>query len=536
MRRIARSIGIVVVLLLLVLLSAPFLMNANQFRPLLESNLTAALGRQVTLGDLRLAILSGGVSADDLSISDDRSFGQAPFLRAKSLKIGVELTPLIFSHKLNVIALTIDQPEIALLQTPSGNWNFSSLGAMSSPQSQRADPAPAAKASLDLSVKLVKIAGGRLSLGKTKNSAKPQVLEKMDVELRDFSAVSVFPFSFSAKVDGGGAISLEGKAGPINPVDAALTPVEASLKVTQLNLAASGFVDASSGIAGLVSLDGGGESNGKSLRVKGTLKAEQLKLAKNGSPARRPVEFNFAIDHDLQKRSGRLSRGDIHIGSAPASLTGSYSQRGESTVLKMNLSGPNMSVPELAGMLPALGVVLPSGSSLQGGTARASLALEGPTGQLVTSGSLSLNNTRLAGFDLGSKLSTIERLAGIQAARDTDIQTIGANVRVSPDGTRAEGIRLIAPAIGELSGDGTVSAAHALDFKMRARLRTSGAMAAIGQTSVPFLIAGTSSNPVFRPDMKSMASEQIKGRLAGSDIGKKAGGLLDGLFGRKKNK
>ena len=109
-------------------------------------------------------------------------------------------------------------------------------------------------------------------------------------------------------------------------------------------------------------------------------------------------------------------------------------------------------------------------------------------------------------------------------------------MRVSPDGTRADGIQLIAPAIGELSGDGTVSAAHALDFKMRARLHTSGAMAAIGQTSVPFLIAGTSSNPVFRPDMKGMASDQIKERLGDSDIGKKAGGLLDGLFGRKKNK
>ena len=174
-------------------------------------------------------------------------------------------------------------------------------------------------------MKLVKIAGGRLSLGKAKSSAKPRVLEKMDVELRDFSAGSVFPFSFSAKVEGGGSINLEGKAGPNNPVDAALTPVEASLKVTQLNLAASGFVDASSGMAGLVSLDGSGETNGKSLRVKGRLKAEQLKLAKNGSPARRPVEFDFAIDHDLQKRSGRLSRGDIHIGAAPASLTGSYS-------------------------------------------------------------------------------------------------------------------------------------------------------------------------------------------------------------------
>ncbi len=98
MRRVVRSIGIVVILLLLVLLSVPFLMNANQFRPLLESNLTAALGRPVKLGDLRLAILSGGVSADDLSIAEDRSFGQAPFLRAKSLKIGVEARLRFFAR------------------------------------------------------------------------------------------------------------------------------------------------------------------------------------------------------------------------------------------------------------------------------------------------------------------------------------------------------------------------------------------------------------------------------------------------------
>src|SRR6184192_1642655 len=97
--RLVRWIAIFAAILLLAALSAPFLLNANQFRPLLESNLTAALGRDVKLGDLQLAILSGGVSANDLSIADDPSFSQTPFLRAKSLKIAVELPPLLFSHK-----------------------------------------------------------------------------------------------------------------------------------------------------------------------------------------------------------------------------------------------------------------------------------------------------------------------------------------------------------------------------------------------------------------------------------------------------
>ena len=114
----------------------------------------------------------------------------------------------------------------------------------------------------------------------------------------------------------------------------------------------------------------------------------------------------------------------------------------------MNLSGANMPVQELVEMLPALGIVLPAGSSLQGGTAGATLALAGPANQAVISGAVGLNNTKLAGFDLGSKLSAVVRLAGIPVGRDTDIRTFSANIRMSPDGTRAEDFKLIAPAIG----------------------------------------------------------------------------------------
>ena len=63
-------------------------------------------------------------------------------------------------------------------------------------------------------------------------------------------------------------------------------------------------------------------------------------------------------------------------------------------------------------------------------------------------------------------------------------------------------------------------------------------MAAIGQkgdSSVPFLVGGTSSNPIFRPDMKEITAEQIKG-LKESSAGKRASGFLNGLLGRKRKK
>ena len=106
----------------------PFLIDVNVFRPTIESDLSAALGRQVKVGNLRLSILSGSVAADDLSIADDPAFSKDPFIRAKALGVGVELMPLIFSKKLKVTDLTIEQPQVSLLHTAGGKWNFSSLG------------------------------------------------------------------------------------------------------------------------------------------------------------------------------------------------------------------------------------------------------------------------------------------------------------------------------------------------------------------------------------------------------------------------
>src|SRR5579859_176809 len=117
MKHALRWLAIVVALLVLIALALPFLIDANQFRPRLEAALTQALAREVKLGDLKLSIFSGGVAAADLSIADDPAFSKTPFIRAKSLKVGVEMQPLIFSKKLNVTGIEIEGPEIDLIQS-----------------------------------------------------------------------------------------------------------------------------------------------------------------------------------------------------------------------------------------------------------------------------------------------------------------------------------------------------------------------------------------------------------------------------------
>jgi AsmA protein len=523
-KRIAKWVGIFLAVVVIGVLSLPFLINVNQFRPTLESDLSSALGRDAKLGDLHLKILSGEVTADDLSVAEDPAFGKPAFLEAKSLHVGVEIWPFLISRKLIVTDLTIDQPEIALVQAPSGDWNFSTLGGKSHPASSAVPPA--ARMPLDLSVKLVRITNGRLTLSRTVGHWKPLVLEQVNIELQNFSSTSVFPFSLSASVRGGGTLKLDGKAGPINPTDSAMTPVSASLNLAQLDIVRTGVNDVAPDVAGLISFDGSGESDGHAMRIKGKLKAEKLKLAKSGTPATRPLELDFAVQHDLRKHTGVIQQGDIHLGKALARLTGTYAEQGDSMVLGMKLSGPEMPLQELEAMLPAMGVVLPAGATLQGGTASAILSMEGPANRLVTSGSLAIANTRLTGFDLPTKMSSIEKMAGIKSGPDTEIQNLSASVRVAPEGANAQDIKLIVPAIGDLSGGGTVSADYALDFKMNALVHTSGVMALVRDKPIPFTVSGTCAQPVFRPDVKAVVKEEVKGV---------ADGLIHSLLGGKRN-
>src|SRR5437867_12275390 len=126
-----RIVLIIVGILVVLILIAPFLIPVNQFRPTIEEKASAALGRKVQLGNLSLSLLSGSLAAENLSIGDDPKFSSAPFLTAKSLKVGVELIPLIFAKTLNVTGVTIDSPQVTLLHNAAGLWNYSSLAAKS---------------------------------------------------------------------------------------------------------------------------------------------------------------------------------------------------------------------------------------------------------------------------------------------------------------------------------------------------------------------------------------------------------------------
>jgi AsmA protein len=538
MKKVLAVGAAVVVLLLAAALAIPLFIDANQFRPELEQKLSQSLARQVKVGGLNLGVFSGSVAASDLSISEDPAFGSALFLRASALKAKVELVPLIFSRKLNVTGITVEAPQIDLIQNAAGQWNFSSLGAHPVARTAAnffvAAPAPSPDAaSSGLSVADLKISDGRLTLQRIGAKTKPMVLDKVAIEVENFSGTSSFPFSLTASLAAGGSLKLDGNAGPIAIGDAVTTPFDAKLAVAGFDVVTAGALDPTTGMAGVISIDGSAKSQSGTVAVEGKIKAEHVQLSRGGRPANRPLELDFSVVDDLKKPSGTIQRADIHVGGAVARLTGTYNLQNEPASMNVKLTGSKMPLTELAAILPALDIVLPAGAEIEAGTADVNLASQGPLDKLVTTGTIGVENARLAKYDLASKLKTLDALAGIKAEPTTTIQTLRAGVRNSPEGTALDNIQFMVPSIGQITGAGTISPTHALDFKMRVVVQsTIGALASLrSQGGIPFTITGTSEDPSFRPDVKGLATEELKNLVPG---GSAAEGLIKGLFGGKK--
>jgi AsmA protein len=538
MKRFLKIVGIIVAVLVILVIAIPFFIDANTFKPRLESELTEALGRKVTVGNLSLSILSGAVSADNIAIADDPKFGSTPFVQARALKVGVEMIPLIFSRTLNVTNLTLDQPQISLVKSENGErWNFSSLGGNNSsapapgsrsaaekgspsksdrtskPSAEQTAPSTPAETTSSgsrssggnpsLSVAKLNVNNGRLTVSR---ATEPQrVYSNVTIEVSNFSFASSFPFSMSADLPAGGTMKLTGNAGPVNADNAALTALNAKISLHNMNLATSGFLDPAAGIAGMADLDGALTSDGHQAKVDGTLTANNLKVVQKGQPAGRPVEVRFAVVHDLVKQTGEITQGDVSMGKAVAHLTGTYDAQGKVTSVNLKLNGQSMPVDDLEAMLPAVGVVLPPKATLKGGDLNITADSTGLVDKLITTGIVKLENTQLANFNLGQKMSAISALGGKNTGNDTTIQNFSSDLKMSPQGTAASNINLTVPAIGVLTGAGTVSPSNELAFKMKAE---------VGGMGIPFGVTGTSSDPKFTPDVKGIATGLLGGLMS----------------------
>jgi AsmA protein len=746
-RFVLMAIAALVVLLIVAAISLPLFLNADSFRARIESTMSKSLGRKVTVGKLNLSIWSGGMVAENTTIADDPAFSTQPFIQADSVKINVEILPLILHRTVLIHGFALESPKIQLLRAANGTWNYSTIGSSGGKANQDADTKQTFP---NLTVDKVDINNGSITVGtapgaSTATATPNRVYEQVNLSVKNFGFSNAFPFTASAKLPADGTVSISGNAGPINQQDASATPFSGHLEMKHIDPLAAGFIDSSAGITGQVdslvldaawsgqqmhvtkllvdnphltvvrsntpsqpkpaganaegtsmlqslavddaqitngtltlttagqagtpavyqqlnahitnltpttaspftasaNLPGGGsfsangklgpfnqqnnaatpldaqltlkhvelgtagilppdagiagmadlqanvQSNGQTLNATGTATVANIKLAKNGQPSAKPLQLQFNIAQNEQAMTGQIQQGTVTIGAAVINITGTYQSAGPTTAINLKVNGNAVPINELQAFLPAVGVHLPTNSRLQGGTLTTALTVSGSTANPVISGPVSLNNTQLAGFDLGSKLSSLSKLTGGKiggaTGSGTNIRSLSMVAQVANGNVRTDKVALDVTGVGTATGAGTVAVSGALNYNVILKLTglvnsggsksaapavaggaggllgslsgfipNGGGAAAAGlgsigglasgvlKNGIPVAIGGTTSNPTFTPDLSRVASSIGAGAAQGLLKGKTGqsgqapasnplGNALGGLLGK----
>ncbi|MGA8569350.1 MAG: AsmA family protein, partial [Candidatus Binataceae bacterium] len=148
MRKLIRAaivvVGVIVVVVVAVVIYAVLNLNGiiQKQRGLILSKASDAVGRKVDVQDIH-ASLGWGVIADlrGVTIADDPSFSQTPFVQAADVYARVALMPLL-SHRVDVKQISLKQPVVHIIRNQRGQLNVSSIGKKPS-TGEQVTPAPA---------------------------------------------------------------------------------------------------------------------------------------------------------------------------------------------------------------------------------------------------------------------------------------------------------------------------------------------------------------------------------------------------------
>lgn len=558
MKKLLLGIAIVLVVGIVGLGVALMRVDIAQFRPRIESSLSASLGRPVTVGDMALSLRQLAFTADDIRIGDDSGFGKEPFVSADRLSVQVALWPLLSQGAVQVTQLGLEHPRIHLIQNKKGRWNFESLGEA---LAANAAAPPSAVAPTSMRIDALRVSAGELRIRFDDGSER--TLSDLRIAADGLAADRAFTASISANAAAGAHAQIDAQVGPLAEGDMLLTPLTAQLALSGFDL---GSGVAGGGLAGALGYRGDASLTNGVLRLTGNATLERLRLYPDAAAAPAPVTFAHQLEYDLNARRGDLSRGEFAIGAAKLAISGKLDNRKTNMSLDLGIEGKALPVDEVQGLLPMLGIVLPEDSKLEGGTLNLSLRAKGGIDALRISGPMRLERSRLKGFSLGGKISGVLSLAGLRVPQDTVIESAAADMTLDAAGVTMRNIVAVIAELGRLTGEGTVDAQSQLDFRLR--IQPDAALAAgssvgggsvaaalqgvVGKSSrdgIGLTIGGNADQPKFKVDSGAVAGALISGLVAGrTGSGDAAGANIDnatlkekaadalvkGLFGKKK--
>jgi len=450
MRKLWITLGIIVALLVVAAIALPYLIDVNRYHGRIRAEVQKRVGRQVTLGPMKLSLVPFAIRVQGATIAEDPSFGEGKvFAQADELYVRAEFWPLLRGD-VRLRALELERPQIELVKNAGGVWNFASLGhaAATEPpagttpeeqqraQQQKAQQQEAKQKPQEFALDQLRIRDGQIAITDLEARQPRALYDHIDLAIEDYKPGRPFFLDLAAHLPGEGKqeARLNAKVGPIAEDNRLATPVDGTLKLEEVSIAAvQRFLNtpALAGTDGIASGETSVKSAGGKLAAKGTLRIAQPKV--RGVNIGYPIAAEFDVTDDLNAKLIRIEKGTLKLGATPLSVTGVVNAAPTPAQLDLRIWTPEAPIAELARLAAAFGVAFNKDMNIDG-RVQADVQARGAATRPLLNGKLSAKNLNISGQGLKQPVQVqgIELAMSPEALRSNDFAatTAGTTVRV----------------------------------------------------------------------------------------------------------
>ena len=412
MKKLAIVVIVIIVIIVGLLLALPHIVDVNQYRGQIQSELQQRLGRPVQLGELSLGVFPVRVEANNVTIGDDPGFrSTVPFAQVSQLDVSVKLLPLL-SKNIEMDSLELKRPRIELIRDAKGVWNFSTIGNApasappppTQPNKQQA-PAPAQQPSQPsggFSLGKLQITDGQIAITDYQKHQSRAIYDHIDVTLKDFAPGKPFSLDMTAHLPGTGSqtLSVSGDGGPINNADLTNTPFKGTVKFNQVSLSGAQKFLNSNALAGTDAVITGSTdltNASGNMNAAGSLKLQDAIV--HGVKVGYPISADFDIADNLNSDVIQIKKCNLKLGSTPLSMNGTFNSHPNPAVVDLSLSTSNASIQDAARLAAAFGLAFSSNATVAG-QVTANVHAQGPTSQMAFNGNVNARNLEMSGKDI----------------------------------------------------------------------------------------------------------------------------------------
>jgi uncharacterized protein involved in outer membrane biogenesis len=489
MRRIGVVVGIAAGVLVLAAAVLLLFANPNRHRQFIQSQLENRLGRKVTLGEMSLGFFPLRFQVKEPVIAEDASIQQPqPFLHADSLNIRISIVPLM-RGEIRLDSIELREPEIELVRTKQGIWNFATLGPVTT---SGAGSEGSAGTSPDFILERLAIVDGRIGITDIQHNQPRAGYDHIDLVVLNFNPNKSFSFDLAARVEGDSAqqMRLNGQAGPVSASSPSDTPFRGVLTLNQVRI--EGLLkffnaESSANAKGILSGQSELANTSGELTNSGQIRLEGAQI--HNLDIGYPIGLDYKLSARMAEGLITIERASLQLGQTPLALTGILNTAARVPRLDVNIKSGEVAVTEIARLLSAFGVAFPAGSAVSGRIV-ADLRANGPIARPELTGTIGGRELRISGAGIPQPVDirTLDLALTPAAIRSDEFTAVSGTTKVlgkfsllqyasnSPEvdialkgpGATLPEIQSIAKAYG-ITGLDQISGEGSLDFDLRAR-------------------------------------------------------------------